>query len=94
MSRSLHNLKKCHKLTCTFKNFFIDFNLVALITDLYFAGTETTSSTIRWYFLYMAKYPEIQKKVQAEIDFIVPKDRFLEYEDKDKFVFFLEGSVQ
>lgn len=38
-------------------------NLVACTLDLLFAGTETTSTTIRWALLYMAIYPEIQGTV-------------------------------
>lgn len=38
-------------------------NLVACTLDLFFAGTETTSTTIRWALLYMAIYPEIQGTV-------------------------------
>lgn len=39
-----------------------------VIIDLFFAGAETTSTTLTWTMLYMAKYPEIQKKVQQELD--------------------------
>ncbi|KFV20119.1 Cytochrome P450 2J2, partial [Tauraco erythrolophus] len=39
---------------------FQEENLVACALDLLFAGTETTSTTIRWALLYMAIYPEIQ----------------------------------
>ncbi|XP_072830432.1 cytochrome P450 2J2-like isoform X1 [Vicugna pacos] len=47
---------------------FNEENLIHSTLDLFFAGTETTSTTLRWGLLYMALYPEIQEKVQAEID--------------------------
>uniref|UniRef100_A0A8C3YIQ4 Cytochrome P450 2J2 n=1 Tax=Catagonus wagneri TaxID=51154 RepID=A0A8C3YIQ4_9CETA len=47
---------------------FNEENLIFSTLDLFFAGTETTSTTLRWGLLYMALYPEIQEKVQAEID--------------------------
>ncbi|NWH57559.1 CP2J6 protein, partial [Geococcyx californianus] len=39
---------------------FQEEHLVACALDLLLAGTETTSTTIRWALLYMAVYPEIQ----------------------------------
>ncbi|XP_040204255.1 cytochrome P450 2K6-like [Rana temporaria] len=46
-------------------------NLTRLIRNLFFAGTETTSTTLRWGLLLMMKYPEIQEKVQQEISKVV-----------------------
>ncbi|XP_010216768.1 PREDICTED: cytochrome P450 2J2-like, partial [Tinamus guttatus] len=54
---------------------FSEENLVACMLDLFFAGTETTSTTLRWALLYMAAYPEIQARVQAEIDAVVGQTR-------------------
>nr|XP_045613686.1 cytochrome P450 2L1-like [Procambarus clarkii] len=42
--------------------------------DLFIAGTETISSTMRWAILYFAKYPDVQAKAQRELDSVVPRD--------------------
>ena len=38
---------------------------------MFSAGTNTTAMTLRWGFLYMMAYPDIQAKVQKEIDEVV-----------------------
>ncbi|XP_078495682.1 cytochrome P450 2C25-like [Ciona intestinalis] len=52
------------------------------IMDLFQAGTETTSTTLRWAILYMVNNPNIQKKVQQEIDDVLGFDRLPQYEDR------------
>ncbi|XP_021260983.1 cytochrome P450 2J2-like isoform X3 [Numida meleagris] len=61
---------------------FCEDNLVACTLDLFFAGTETTSTTIRWALLFMAIYPEIQARVQAEIDAVIGQSRQPALEDR------------
>ncbi|XP_077147724.1 cytochrome P450 2K1-like isoform X2 [Ranitomeya variabilis] len=51
--------------------YFTDENLTTLVSDLFEAGMDTTSTTLRWGLLLMMKYPEIQKKVQSEIDKVI-----------------------
>ncbi|XP_039666476.1 cytochrome P450 2J2-like [Perca fluviatilis] len=49
--------------------------LLICILDLLEAGTETSSTTLRWALVYMMHYPEIQEKVQAEIDRVIGQSR-------------------
>lgn len=51
-----------------------DFNQEALIAtamDLFSAGSETTATTLSWAVLYLILYPEVQVKVQTEIDAVL-----------------------
>ena len=42
--------------------------LVLIIFDLFAAGSETTSTTLRWAVLYLILNPEIQRRCQQELD--------------------------
>ncbi|XP_058045431.1 cytochrome P450 2J6-like isoform X2 [Ahaetulla prasina] len=43
-------------------------NLAYSIFDFFIAGSETTTTTLHWALLYMVAYPDIQAKVQKELD--------------------------
>ncbi|XP_029456171.1 cytochrome P450 2G1-like [Rhinatrema bivittatum] len=62
-------------------NFTMD-SLTYTTFNLFFAGTETTASTIRWAIKFMLMYPEIQEKVQKEIDSVLGPGKCPSLEDR------------
>ncbi|XP_051017989.1 cytochrome P450 2B1-like [Acomys russatus] len=57
-------------------------NLVISLLSLFFAGTETSSSTLRYGFLLMLKYPRVAEKVQKEIDQVIGSRRLPTLDDR------------
>ncbi|XP_063298152.1 cytochrome P450 2K6-like isoform X1 [Pelobates fuscus] len=53
------------------ESYFHNDNLSSLVRNLFSAGMETTSTTLRWGLLLMIKYPHVQEKVQEEISQII-----------------------
>lgn len=47
---------------------FSEDQLVVLVMDLFFAGSETIATTLKWSVLYALAFPDIQHKVQSELD--------------------------
>ena len=43
-------------------------NVRKIIADLFFAGTDTTATSVMWFLLFMMRYPEVQRRCHAEID--------------------------
>ena len=44
-----------------------------MISDLFMAGTETTTTTLRWMVLYMIRHTDIQDQCRKEIHEVISK---------------------
>jgi len=55
--------------------------------DLFVAGGETTATTLRWAFLLLSWYPEVQKRMQEEIFSVVGRERLPTFDDREMYVF-------
>ncbi|XP_042564734.1 uncharacterized protein LOC105889549 [Clupea harengus] len=61
--------------------FFYD-NLVSTVLNLFFAGTETTSTTMRYAMMLLIKHPEIQEHMHEEIETVIGEQRIPQMEDR------------
>ena len=59
-------------------------NLVNTLIDLFMGGSETTATTLTWAVLYMVREPQVQRKVQAELDALVGSTRPITLADRPK----------
>ncbi|KAL8188142.1 UNVERIFIED_CONTAM: hypothetical protein K2H54_062124 [Gekko kuhli] len=59
-------------------------NLVQNIFDLFIAGTETSATALQWALLLMANHPDIQHKVQKEMEDVFDSSQALSYQDRKK----------
>ncbi|CAL8334319.1 unnamed protein product [Boreogadus saida] len=62
-------------------------NLESTVLNLYLAGTETTSTTIRFALSVLIKYPDIQEHMQQEIASVIGSERCPNMEDRKSLPF-------
>ncbi|KAJ8280301.1 hypothetical protein GJAV_G00052950 [Gymnothorax javanicus] len=62
-------------------------NMEGTVLSLFLAGTETTSSAMRYAILMLTKYPKIQERVQQEIDTVIGRERLPLMEDRKSLPF-------
>lgn len=78
--RYLHVLPIFNKL-----QMILESQLLAICMDMFMAGSETTSKSLGFGFLYLLLNPEVQKKAQEEIDRVVGRDRLPTLNDRPKY---------
>lgn len=59
-------------------------DLIVNCTDLFFAGAESTSNTIEFLIMYLVRHPEVQEKLQEELDHVLQRSRRANLDDKNK----------
>ncbi|KAJ6669098.1 hypothetical protein lerEdw1_007907, partial [Lerista edwardsae] len=60
MENNNSHLLNRHELT--------DDHLLMTVADIFGAGIETTATVLKWAMLYLLHYPEVQQKIQEELD--------------------------
>lgn len=61
---------------------FKEFQIIRVSLEFYLAGTDTTARSMEWLLLYMAFYPEVQERVQRELDAVIGQSRRPRMQDK------------
>ncbi|NXS83796.1 CP1A5 protein, partial [Erpornis zantholeuca] len=49
--------------------------IVNLVNDLFGAGFDTVTTALSWSLMYLVKYPDIQRKIQEELDQTIGRER-------------------
>lgn len=64
------------------KDSFSESQLLAICMDMFMAGSETTSKSLGFGFLYILLFPEVQVKAREEIDRVVGRERLPTLNDR------------
>lgn len=67
-------------------------HIVMTMNDVFNAGLETSSTTLRWLVAFLATYPEIQARVHAEMDDVIGSGRLPHLSDRGSLPY-LESTI-
>lgn len=68
-------------------SWYNEWQLTCVLYNLWVAGMETTVNTLNWMVLLMIHHPEIQEKVQKEIEDVIGFQRVPNMNDKSRMPF-------
>nr|AAT01120.1 cytochrome P450c17 [Chelydra serpentina] len=66
--------------------------LLMTVADIFGAGVETTNTVLKWAVLYLLHYPEVQRKVQEELDQKIGFERHPQLSDRQQLPY-LEATI-
>ncbi|KAI4502050.1 hypothetical protein M0802_002732 [Mischocyttarus mexicanus] len=66
---------------------FSESQLLAICVDFFVAGSETTSKTLSFCFLYLVLFPDVQRKGQEEIDKVIGCKRLPTLADRSRMTY-------
>uniref|UniRef100_A0A7M4F2F4 Steroid 17-alpha-hydroxylase/17,20 lyase n=1 Tax=Crocodylus porosus TaxID=8502 RepID=A0A7M4F2F4_CROPO len=69
-----------------------DDHLLMTVGDIFGAGVETTTTTLKWAIIYMLHYPEVQRKIQEELDQQLGLERRPQLSDRQRLPY-LEATI-
>ncbi|PIK55198.1 putative cytochrome P450 1A1-like [Apostichopus japonicus] len=61
-----------------------DERIRSVVYDFFGAGFETVASTLMWAFLYAIYFPDLQKRMQEEMDDVIGRDRLPSLADRGR----------
>ncbi|PIO14984.1 hypothetical protein AB205_0033090, partial [Aquarana catesbeiana] len=67
-------------------------HILMTVGDIFGAGVETTSTVLKWAVAYLLHYPEVQKKIQEELDAKVGFGRYPLLSDR-KILHYTEATI-
>ncbi|KAJ8250337.1 hypothetical protein COCON_G00222590 [Conger conger] len=70
-----------------------DDHLLMTVGDIFGAGVETTSTVLKWAIAYLIHHPQVQKKIQEELDSRIGMNRHPKYSDKGNLPY-LEATIR
>ncbi|KAK1333141.1 hypothetical protein QTO34_006678 [Cnephaeus nilssonii] len=59
------------------------------VTDIFGASQDTLSTALQWLFVLFTRYPEVQARLQAELDQVVGRDRLPCLDDQPKLPYIM-----
>jgi cytochrome P450 len=82
MDLMLLEVKNCKDVNSSFHGYRGEAALINNMIDLFIAGMETTSSSLLWAILYLLHFPDMKKRIHAEIDEVTGGNRPPALEDR------------